>query len=130
MSRTLYFYLILSLIFVACSSDTKQTTNSQSDGKVSLVVFEQELKKNNSPQLIDVRTPEEFSKGHLEGAKNINFNAANFENQISQLDKNQSAFIYCHSGGRSGKAYKKMKAWGFTKVYDMEGGYSAYSKKE
>lgn len=129
MNQTLYFYFILSLILVACSSDTKETTKLQSDGKVSIIVFEEELKKTNASQLIDVRTPEEFAKGHLKEAKNINFNAANFENQISQLDKNQPTFIYCHSGGRSGKAYKKMKSWGFTKVYDMEGGYSAYSKK-
>ncbi len=130
MSQTFYFYFILGLIFIACSSDTKQASTIQSDGKVSLVIFDQELKKNKTPQLIDVRTPEEFAKGYVEGAKNINFNAANFESQISQLDKNQPAFIYCQSGGRSGKAYKKMKAWGFTKVYDMEGGYSAYSRKE
>lgn len=129
MNRTLCFYFILSLFLAACSSDTKETAKLQSDGKVSIMVFEQELKKANAPQLIDVRTPEEFAKGHLKEAKNINFNAADFENQISQLDKNQPAFIYCHSGGRSGKAYKKMKAQGFTKVYDMEGGYSAYSKK-
>ena len=136
MNRTFYNYLILglvfiisSLIFIACSSESKHSPNDQSDGKVSIPDFDQELKKNNTPQLIDVRTPEEFAKGHLEGAKNINFNAANFDAQITQLDKNKPVFIYCHSGGRSGKAYKKMKAHGFTTVYDMKGGYSAYSKK-
>ena len=129
MNRVFYFYFILGLFFSTCSSDVQKAPNLQADGKVSLITFDQELKKVNSLQLIDVRTPEEFAKGHLDGAKNINFNAPTFENQINQLDKNQPAFIYCHSGGRSGKAYKKMKAWGFTKVYDMEGGYSAYSKK-
>ena len=131
MNWTFYLILILSLglFFTACSSESKQSSNLQSDGKVSLSLFDQELMKIDAPQLIDVRTPEEFAKGHLEGAKNINFNAADFDNQITQLDKTKPVFIYCHSGGRSGKAYKKMKAHGFTTVYDMKGGYSAYSKK-
>ncbi len=129
MNRTFYFYFILGLFFVDCSSDTQKAPNLGVDGKVSLMTFDEELKKVNSPQLIDVRTPAEFAKGHLEGAKNMNFNAATFENEINQLDKSQPTFIYCHSGGRSGKAYKKMKAQGFTKVYDMKGGYSAYSKQ-
>ena len=129
MNWTFYLILILGLLFTACSSESKQSSTLQSDGKVSLSLFDQELKKFDAPQLIDVRTPEEFAKGHLKGAKNINFNAADFDNQITQLDKTKPVFIYCHSGGRSGKAYKKMKAHGFTTVYDMKGGYSAYSKK-
>ncbi len=135
MTRTFYNYLIVgfffaivSFFFSACSSESKQSTN-QSDGKISLNIFEQKLKEIDAPQLIDVRTPEEFSKGHLPNAKNINYNAATFEDQINQLDKNKTVFIYCQSGGRSGKAYKKMKAQGFTTVYDMKGGYGAYSKK-
>ena len=118
MNWNFYIYLILGLslglFFLACSSDSKQSSTLQSDGKVSLSLFDQELKKIDAPQLIDVRTPEEFAKGHLEGAKNINFNANDFDNQITQLDKAKPVFIYCHSGGRSGKAYKKMKAHGFT----------------
>ena len=129
MNWTFYLILGLGLFFITCSSDSKQSSKLQSDGKVSLSLFDQKLKKTDAPQLVDVRTPEEFAKGHVDGAKNINFNAADFDNQITQLDKTKPVFIYCHSGGRSGKAYKKMKANGFTTVYDMEGGYSAYSKK-
>lgn len=130
MKWTTSFYLFLFLFFSSCSSGAQQTASTDSiGGQVSIEAFEQALAKVQQPQLIDVRTPEEFTKGHLEGATNINWNAPTFESSINQLDKSQPVFIYCQAGGRSGKAYKKMKALGFSTVYDMQGGYGKYSTK-
>ncbi len=75
-------------------------------------------------QLVDVRTPEEFEKGHLYEASNIDFlNSATFEEQIQRLDKAKPVYIYCRSGARSGKAAEHMKQLGFILIYDLEGGY-------
>lgn len=126
-SYRLFFWCIFLLF--ACSTDTRHSSAAESaDGKITIPSFNQLLAETKQPQLIDVRTPSEFSNGHLDGAVNINFNDASFDNQIEQLDKTQPVFIYCQSGGRSGKAYKKMKSMGFETVYDMEGGYRAFSK--
>jgi len=76
-----------------------------------------------------VRTPAEVSKGSLEGAVNIDFRSTDFATQINTLDKSKPVFIFCQSGGRSGKSYKKMKELGFSEVYDMEGGYGAWSNQ-
>ena len=115
----LFFFLVLS-----CNSNQQQTPTNQADGVVPIERFNKEIATINNPQLIDVRTPKEFGAGHIDGAININYNGSNFEQSIGQLDKAQPVFIYCHSGGRSGKAYKKMKAMGFSTVYDLKGGYS------
>lgn len=73
--------------------------------------------------LIDVRTPEEFVKGHIENALNIDFNSPDFSAQISKLDKEQNLLIYCSAGGRSTKAASLMESLGFKKVYELKEGY-------
>lgn len=63
--------------------------------------------------VIDVRTPEEFATGHLEGALNFDVQGMDFQTQISQLDPNGNYIVYCRSGNRSGQAIEQMKALGF-----------------
>ena len=50
----------------------------------------------------------------------------NFEINIQKLDKTRPVIVYCQRGGRSAKCAKKMKALGFIKIYDLEGGYSKW----
>jgi len=76
--------------------------------------------------IIDVRTPQEFSDGHLIHATNMDWNGDRFEAQVSTLDKSKPVFVYCYSGGRSAAAAKKMRANGFTEVYELAGGFSKW----
>ena len=71
---------------------------------------------------LDVRTPDEFAEGHVEGARLIDFQSGNFENEIAALDKNATYAVYCRSGNRSGQAVKVMQDAGFTNVFNMNGG--------
>ena len=71
---------------------------------------------------LDVRTPGEFEGGYIEGAKNIDFQSGNFENDIAALDKNGTYAVYCRSGNRSGQAVKVMHDAGFHNVYNLNGG--------
>ncbi len=72
--------------------------------------------------LLDVRTPEEFSKGNLGGSVNVNWNGGDFEQKVATMDKGKPVFVYCLAGGRSASAAKKLREMGFTEVYDLEGG--------
>lgn len=80
--------------------------------------------------LVDLRRPEEFAAGHIEKAENINYLAEDFVTNISKLDKTQTLLIYCRSGNRSGRAAKVMDSLGFKKIYDLKGGYLAWSVKQ
>ena len=71
---------------------------------------------------LDVRTPGEFAEGFIEGARLIDFQSGNFENEIAALDKNATYAVYCRSGNRSGQAVKVMQDAGFTNVFNMNGG--------
>ena len=80
--------------------------------------------------LLDVRTPEEFEKGSIDGAVNINWFSNEFNQQIAMLDKNKKIYVYCKKGGRSLKSQARLIKIGFTNVVDLRGGYDAYSLKE
>jgi thioredoxin len=94
---------------------------------MSVQAFAEALKSTPNATIIDVRTPEEFQGGHLNEAVNFNVLAPEFQSQVSKLDKTQPVFVYCKVGGRSADAVEKMKNMGFTTIYDMKGGYMAWS---
>lgn len=77
--------------------------------------------------VLDVRTPEEFTTGHLAGARNMDFRAANFSTRVAALDHGTTYAVYCHSGNRSGQALQVMTDAGFTHVADLIGGITAWS---
>ncbi|MCB0397505.1 MAG: rhodanese-like domain-containing protein [Flavobacteriales bacterium] len=88
--------------------------------------FAQTLEQNPG-KIVDVRTPEEFSGGHLQGAMNFNVNADDFMALCEAgLDKSQPVYVYCKSGGRSATAANMLKEAGFSNIINMEGGITAW----
>lgn len=71
--------------------------------------------------VIDVRTPDEYSEGHLDGAVNIDIQSPDFGTILSQLPTDGEYVVYCRSGNRSAQAVEIMKASGFTNVTDAHG---------
>ena len=69
--------------------------------------------------IIDVRTPEEFAAGHLEGAINYDYEGGTLEAALSSLDPSVEYVVYCQSGRRSALATTLMEAAGFTSVTDL-----------
>lgn len=88
--------------------------------------FQVKISKEAAAQIVDVRTPEEYTEGHLEHAINIDYNGDNFDSEIERLDKSKPTFVYCLSGGRSAKAAEIMRKKGFRNVYEMKGGMLAW----
>lgn len=76
--------------------------------------------------ILDVRSPAEFADGHIEGATNIDINAADFTQQLDGLDKATPYAVYCRSGNRSAAALDEMKNLGFTQTYHLDGGVGAW----
>ena len=114
--------LVLSLIFISLFSFQTQAQGLKYQ-ILDKVSFADSL-KSKQVLLIDVRRPEEFEAGNIENAQNINvLEPENFNSKIEKLDKSQPVYIYCRSGNRSGKAAQIMQDAGFTKIFDLEGGY-------
>lgn len=85
------------------------------------------LERDGDAVVIDVRTPEEYASGHAGDALNIDFYDKDFRQSLDALDKENAYFIYCRSGSRSGRTLSMMKDLGFTRVYDLAGGWSRNS---
>lgn len=71
--------------------------------------------------VIDVRTPDEYATGHLDGAVNFNWEDPSFADQVATLDKNGVYVLYCRSGNRAGQAVDAMKSMGFTNLTNAGG---------
>lgn len=105
------------------------TSQQKADASALLTVEQLKtmIKEVSNLQLVDVRTPEEYAAGHLEGAVNINYHADDFETQLAGLDLERPTVLYCARGGRSHKAYLLGKPMKFKQLYDLEGGYNAWA---
>lgn len=80
-----------------------------------------ENKNNPNFIVIDFRTLNEFSTGHLQNAVCVDFNSDNFREDLDKLDKSKVYLIYCRSGYRSALALEMMQEMGFVKIYDLGG---------
>lgn len=69
--------------------------------------------------LIDVRTPEEFSSGHIAGA--VNIPVTSLESALSQVPRDVPVVVYCRSGNRSASASRILQNAGYSTVYDLGG---------
>lgn len=112
--------------FLSCKGQEKK---SETFRDVNVEEFQKMIQKKGA-QLIDVRTPGEYERGHLKNATLIDYMADDFKAKAFEgLDKSKSVLIYCASGGRSAKSAKIYAEAGFTKVYNLLGGFSAWKAK-
>lgn len=114
--------IVFTAFLTGCTNAQTNGENKQVNTNLSATQFADKMKEHPTAPVIDVRTPEEFSKGHLANALNYNWNDNSFETNIALLDKAKPVFVYCLSGGRSAAAANKMRADGFKEVYEMDGG--------
>jgi phage shock protein E len=78
------------------------------------------LVKDEGARLLDVRTDQEFSAGHIDGA--INIPMMDLDGRLDELgDKSEPVVVYCQSGMRSSRAKKMLEAAGFERVHDLGG---------
>lgn len=115
------------LLFNQCSNAQDAQSAPGSVQHVDAAAFDQAMKAEPG-QLVDVRTPDEYSEGHLEGAVNIDFYDEHFKENCSRLDKEKTVYVYCHSGGRSGKATDMLHEEGFKSVVDLSGGITGWKE--
>ncbi|VAV92985.1 hypothetical protein MNBD_ALPHA04-11 [hydrothermal vent metagenome] len=125
--------IVLGLMVASCSNNPSQSADSNVEEKASAISLvdassaSKLLEEDKTAVLLDVRTPEEFNAGHIDGAENIDFKSPDFVDKIGNLAKDKHYVVYCGSGKRSGKATAKMDELGFTKITDVDGGITAWS---
>lgn len=133
--------LALTAPLTACSSSDTDTATAPADvpadvvaeapaapaapERVDAVMFS-EVIVTPGVTIIDVRTPEEFAVGHIEGAVNYNVEGPDFANQIMGLDPAGVYAVYCQSGNRSQPAVAQLSSLGINSIFELESGISGW----
>ncbi|MGZ5246625.1 MAG: rhodanese-like domain-containing protein [Flavitalea sp.] len=111
-----YLLILLSAFILSCNSSAQSIDANQ---------FEKEIKEKKV-QLLDVRTPDEYKKGHINQSMLADWmNREEFTSRTQHLDKSTPVYVYCASGGRSASAAKVLRADGF-KVVELKGGFQSW----
>jgi rhodanese-related sulfurtransferase len=134
MTRTLRTILVplgLALLVAAgCGSSSGESESGARVPGVRLVSVQEGVAiQDGAPDgliILDVRTPEEFAEGHLEGARMIDFYTDDFADRVAELDPDVPYLVYCRSGSRSGQTVAIMEELGFTDVADVDGGIMSW----
>jgi len=117
------FISIIITLYSACN--TVKSTQDRAYRLLDAPSFNTEMQAPEV-QLVDLRTPKEYGSGHLKGAINVNYYDVDFIAQMKTLDLEKPVFVYCHIGGRSRRASKKLQEAGFVNVVDLKGGIVAW----
>ncbi|MBT8219772.1 MAG: rhodanese-like domain-containing protein [Bacteroidia bacterium] len=134
MRNTIFFIVaIAGLIFQSCNFGSPKTTSESKEyisEVLDLATYKEKMAEEEDFILLDVRTPGEVSLGMIEGAINIDVEADGFIEKIEMLDKTKPVYLYCRSGQRSETAAGILVEHGFPVIYDLKGGYLAWSGKD
>ena len=109
--------VLFCFLFISCQGQSSKAIQT-----IDVKSFAEKLKTSENPQLLDVRTPEEYRAEHIDNAVNINWNGNDFVTKAVTYDKSKPIFVYCKVGGRSAQAADKLAEMGFKEIYNLDGG--------
>lgn len=119
--------LLTLAVGIIASASFAQTVEKSNDPFVLPVdSFAAQLKTHRVPQLIDVRTPEEYAINHLYGAISVDLQKENYLDALKKFDKEKPVYIYAIRNNRSNLLAKKLRELGYTKVYELEAGIGSW----
>ena len=84
----LIFLAIIGFVVLSCNGQ-----NSKEIKTIDSKAFAEKMAATPNPQILDVRTPEEFTSDHIDNAKNINWLGNTFVSYVEKLDKSQPVFV-------------------------------------
>ena len=98
-------------------------------GGPSVTTLEATQLINRSDALVvDLRSAEDYAKGHILGARNIPL--ADLERRAAELDKHKAKplILHCGDGNRTGGGVAVLRRKGFDSVHNLAGGYGAWQQ--
>jgi rhodanese-related sulfurtransferase len=111
------------LIFVFMQQPLAPTTTQY--GEVTVAEAQALIDANVALVIVDVRTSEEYVSGHLENA--ILLPVSELADRLDELSTEDDLLIYCRTGNRSTTAMNILAANGFTQLFHMLGGITAWT---
>ncbi|MGB1385063.1 MAG: rhodanese-like domain-containing protein [Flavobacteriales bacterium] len=127
----LSLFATLALLSVGCSNAQTEKKDGPILKDVSNEEFQSLMTQLEGALLLDVRTPDEWNEGHLEGAAHADYwgDEKAFENAMNSIPRNRPVLVYCAGGGRSGLTAKELVAAGHHEVYNLANGISGWENE-
>ena len=117
--------LVILLSVCAFLTFAEQTTTISQQALLTLMAT-----PANKTVVLDVRTAEEFSEGHIAGAINISHEQINANlSKIIGL-KDQTVVVHCRSGRRAISAENDLRAAGFSDLRHLEGDMNGWQSAD
>jgi len=121
--EVLYFILALIGVIIAYSA-----FNYFYQRRFLKTLTEEEFKAGyRKAQLIDVREPNEYSAGHILGARNIP--VSQLKMRMKEIRPDKPVYLYCQSGARSARAAQMLHRKGYKELSHLQGGFKKWSGK-
>ena len=124
--------LAMGLVLTATcfAGEPKSTSLDDKPSTIKSVNVEEfdRLRAARNTITLDVRSSEDYARGHVPNAVNVDCTARDFAEKMAALDKNQTYLVHCAGGVRSVKACERMVKLNFGKLYNLEGGFNAWEK--
>ena len=121
-------YAAFAILKYSNSKSKSRIFNTDTIKQLESIDFLAKLKENPEAIYIDIRTAIEYKLGHHPRSINIDF-LWGFEEQISKIDHTKTIFLNCETAHRSPYAVYLLKKMGFTKIYDLKGGFMKIRSK-
>jgi len=132
------FFVLLIAVLIFASQLQDRPSGPESPAGFETVTVEEAKKMIEKEEVfvLDVRTPDEFNESHIKGATLIPVTNSGGSNmspdqllgaRINEVPKNQKILVYCRTGYRSTSASQMLVAAGYSDVYNMQGGITAWT---
>jgi phage shock protein E len=123
------FWLMTALLALPLAACTPPTDDSQRGaGPMSITAEElaEQIQLSQAPLILDVRSEEEYTDGHIPGALNIPHDQLG--DRLSEIDvaKTDEIVVHCRSGHRAGIAEEVLIEAGYSNVRDLDGHMSGW----
>jgi rhodanese-related sulfurtransferase len=129
---TFNFGAVLAVFLAGASPTTDGSATPQAAEQLAPVIAPAALKAMQASSakfmLVDVREPDEFAAGHIEGARLMPLGTV--DKNYRDLPKDVKLVVYCRSGKRSAKAVSFLTAHGYTNAVSLDGGYLAWTAQK
>ena len=122
-------FVLLFVLLILCINISGCNSVFAGNKQISATELIEQIKLEKAPVILDVRTPEEYSQGHIPGAINIEYRE--LPSRISEISSlsNKKIVVYCERGVRANIAEETLKKAGFSEVLHLEGDMSGWRER-
>ncbi len=125
--------LLTLLLLSGCeqSAETPVQQEAAAEAKTSSITntdLQARIDNDAAPVVLDVRSVDEYSAGHIKGALNIAHTDMATSLATLPQDRSTEIVVHCHSGRRAAEAEATLAELGFTNVRHLEGDYVGWQE--